>query len=83
MIVAVGCWGVFPADVDNGVAGRQEGRVSGADERSGLIGGEKSKKVDSKGFVGVKSTTKNGKSGLLGMLVEWIDLMGIGGDFYL
>lgn len=39
VVVPVDGWGVFPADVDDGMAGCQEGRVSGADQRRGLIGG--------------------------------------------
>ena len=39
MIIAMRSWRVFPADVDDGMAACQEGRVSGADERRGLIGG--------------------------------------------
>lgn len=37
VVVAV-CGGrVFPADVDDGMAGCKEGRVAGADQRRGLI----------------------------------------------
>lgn len=46
VVIAI-CGGrVFPADIDDGVAVCEKGRVARADERRGLVGREKSEEVD-------------------------------------
>ena len=47
VVIAVRGWRVFPADVDDSMAGCQERWVSGADERRWLIGRQQSKQIDS------------------------------------
>ena len=47
VIVAVCGGGVFATDVDDRVAGGEEGRITGAEEGGRVIGGEKAEKVDS------------------------------------
>lgn len=46
VIVAMGGGGVFAADVDDGVAGGEEGGVAGTEEARGGVGWEEAEKVD-------------------------------------
>ena len=46
VVVAVRRGDVFPADVDDCVAGRKESGVAGADEGRRVVGGEEAEQVD-------------------------------------
>lgn len=46
VVVAVGGRGVFTADVDDGVAGREERGVTRAQEGGGVVGREEAEEVD-------------------------------------
>lgn len=54
MVVTVGGFVVFAADIDDGVAGRKKGGIARADEFRGFVGGEQAKEVDGESFVRVK-----------------------------
>ena len=69
LVVVVAVLGVVvnAADVDDGVAGLEEGGVAGADQRAGGIAGEGAEQVDGKGLVGVEVAAEEAVSNYAGL----------------
>jgi hypothetical protein len=54
VVIAVRRCFIFTAYVDNGMTSLEKGRISGPDELRGLVGGQQTQHVHSKGFIGVE-----------------------------
>ena len=57
MVVAVLSRVIFAANVDDSMTSRKKGRVTGANEGRGIVGGEHAEKVNGEGLVGMEVTT--------------------------